>query len=72
MKWMTMPDYTYENLHRVCYGDEEDGDLICISVCPICRRYVKADKECYIYDYSKPNATCKKCGRVRMPDEGFI
>lgn len=66
-------DGEYQNTRRVVYGGDDDGDggLVCIPVCPKCGRYVKADNICYVNDDEKPNATCKKCGRVRMPDEGF-
>ena len=44
-------------------------------VCPICRRFVRADdvltgKRNFADDYEfGPNATCGKCGRVTM---GFV
>lgn len=68
-----LPDFTYENYRRVIYGGDEDGDggYIFIPVCPKCGRFVKSDDSCYVHDTEKPNATCKKCGRIRMPDEGY-
>ena len=67
--------YEYENMRRVVYGDEDHGDALFIPVCPNCGRFVKADKEIRI-SYrgitDDPNATCKKCGRVAMPCEGFV
>lgn len=66
--------YEYENLRRVCYGD--DDLWIFIPVCPICGRFVKADKSIYINELTgvkkEPNATCKKCGRVEMLCEGCL
>ena len=37
-------------------------------ICPKCGRFVKADDKTQIPEYlgAKPNATCKKCGRVQM------
>ncbi len=65
--------YEYENLRRVCYGED------CwsfIPVCPICGKFVKADKSINVNDSigvkKEPNATCKKCGRVEMPCEGCV
>lgn len=64
----------YENMRRVVYGGDEDGDgqFVCIPVCPHCGRFVKADDGCFVNDDSKPNATCAKCGRIRMIDEGYV
>lgn len=69
-----MSEDTYMNFRRVVYGGDEDGcgGLVCIPVCPNCGRFVKADDGCFTNDTEKPNATCKKCGRVRMPDEGWM
>lgn len=65
--------YEYEDLRRIVYGeDSEEGGKLFVPVCPKCSRYVKTDKECFVNDDTKPNATCKKHGRVRMPDEGYI
>ena len=66
----------YENLRRVIYPEpkEEIGDAVFVPICPICGRFVKADDTIEINDSglrSAPNATCKKCGRVQMPFEGF-
>ena len=61
--------YSYENFRRVAYDSWQF-----IPVCPQCGRFVKADDHILINglgEYSdKPNATCKKCGRVEMPCEG--
>ena len=53
----------------VCYG--KPGDELYHAwyrVCPICGRFVKPDDRTKIPEYqgNKPNATCKKCGRVQM------
>jgi len=55
------------------YGDE---GATFARVCPKCGRFVKPD-ETVRFQYEgppeeKPNATCKKCGRVNMPFEGYI
>lgn len=44
--------------------------------CPQCGRYVKPDDSVWIQGADeqpapKPNATCTKCGRVRMEFEGY-
>lgn len=66
-----MPDYTYENTRRVKYGS---GQFV--PVCPNCGRYVKADETMMENGLEElnlePNATCKKCGRVLMPFEGYL
>ena len=64
-------DYAYEGVHRVVYG----GGAAFVPVCPDCGRFVKADRTVRLSDAGLmpgPNATCKKCGRVEMPFEGFI
>lgn len=62
----------YENLHRKQY---EGGETF-IPVCPVCSRFVKADKEVFVNGMGElspsPNATCKAHGRVNMPFEGFV
>jgi len=65
--------YEYENLRRITYG-ETDAQFI--PVCPKCGRFVKADESMMFnmendFDRKCTNATCKKCGRVQMPFEGF-
>ena len=70
--------YEYENLRRVCYGDDNSptGRAIFVPVCPGCGRFVKADDSIQVNEIigvkPGPNATCKKCGRVVMPFEGFF
>jgi hypothetical protein len=68
-----MPDFTYENMRRIFYGN----GLTFIPVCPQCGRFVKSDD--FIRTKGEegehdgaPNATCAKCGRVVMPCEGFV
>lgn len=64
--------YEYENMRRVVY----EGCAIFVPVCTQCGRFVKADKKIYVNENTglkdQPNATCSKCGRVKMPFEGFI
>ncbi len=69
---ISFEDHPYENFRRVYYGGNENGEegWCFVPVCPKCGRFVKADSECYVHHDEIPNATCKKCGRVRMPDEG--
>lgn len=68
----------YENLRRVCYGDSDspEGKAQFVPVCPNCGRYVKADKSITLNGFServdKPNARCRKCGRIEMLFEGFF
>ena len=61
--------YEYENTLRKVY----DGWWF-IPRCPNCGRIVKADDVTLINELGeyKENATCKKCGRVKMPCEGNI
>jgi hypothetical protein len=68
-----MSDYIYENFRRIQY----DGGATFIPVCPKCGKFVKADDSVKTSEWDgrlseEPNATCKKCGRVNMPFEGFI
>ena len=62
---------SYENFRRVAYGG-----LQFIPVCSKCGRFVKADDSVEfngLDEYIKqPNATCKKCGRIEMPCEGYF
>lgn len=52
-----------------------EGGATFVRVCPKCNRYVKADDVILVNgldEVSKEaNATCKKCGRVLMPLEGY-
>ena len=66
-----MPDYAYEDVRRVVYGD----GATFVPVCADCGRFVKADRTVRMSESGLrrgPNATCKKCGRVEMVFEGFI
>jgi hypothetical protein len=69
-------EFTYEKFRRVSYGDNETGFAQFVPVCPICGRFVKADDTIQMraenVDQECPNATCKKCGRVEMPFEGWF
>ena len=63
----------YENSPIVIYGHERDESPMFYRVCPKCGRFVKADDATQIPEYlqDKPNATCKRCGRVQMPFAGW-
>jgi hypothetical protein len=54
----------------VAYGPiaGEDCSMVFYRVCPKCGRFVKPDDKAAMPEYAgdKPNATCKKCGRVQM------
>lgn len=64
------PRITYDGgacFVRVCFQREDGGQG--------CGRFVKADAFVLTGDaglHPGPNATCKKCGRVRMGFEGFM
>lgn len=62
--------HEYFNLRRQFYGDDTETASY-IPVCPHCGRFVKADKQVKP-NSNEPNATCKKCGRVEMPFEGYF
>ena len=61
----------YENARRIEY----EGGAVFVPVCEKCGRFVKADKSIFTNESTgladKPNATCKKHGRVQMIFEGF-
>jgi len=64
--------FEYEKIRRVVYGD----GATFVPACPRCGRFVKADEEIKINGIGEyvagDNATCKKCGRIEMPFEGFV
>jgi ribosomal protein L32 len=63
--------FEYEGVRRVVYGQ---GATFC-PVCPNCGRFVRADETITLKGDGLapgPTATCKKCGRIEMPFEGFI
>lgn len=64
--------YEYENTHRVIY----EGGATFVPVCTQCGRFVRVDESIAVNDVvglkDQPNATCAKCGRVKMRFEGFI
>jgi hypothetical protein len=69
--------HEYENLGRIGYGDadSEHGKALFVPVCPTCARFVKPDEKSKFDadgQLKEPNATCKKCGRVEMPFEGWF
>jgi hypothetical protein len=61
----------------ICYGkdDDEFGGATFTRVCPLCNRYVKADKEVTFkgngQPVSQPNAMCRVHGRVEMSFVGY-
>jgi len=63
----------------ISYGelDDEFGRALFRRICPVCGRFVKADKTttfrhpCGHSREDKPNATCAVHGRVTMPFEGY-
>lgn len=60
-----MIDYRGEGTPIVTY-DEIDGCYpVYYRVCPKCGKFVKPDEKVRIID-DTPNATCKRCGRIRM------
>ena len=66
--------YEYENLKRKGYPLEDgEGTMYFIPVCTNCGRFVKIDSEIYINGLgmlsAEPNATCSKCGRIRLKQE---
>jgi hypothetical protein len=54
----------------------EGGVPVFVRVCPNCSRFVKADESIKLFTMHphirEPNASCKRCGRVEMPMEGFF
>lgn len=64
----------YEGMKRACF-DFEGSIGMFLPVCPNCARFVKAD-DCFLVNgvggvADEPNATCSKCGRIKMEFEGF-
>lgn len=61
----------YEGSPTVLYGNE----ALFIRVCPKCGRFVKGDAKIQLTaegpPVQQPNASCRKCGRVQMPFEGY-
>lgn len=75
--------FEYEGIRRICYPNRDEGEeygSTFVPICPSCGRFVKADPTMSFVKAGsfgaikpkEPNATCKKCGRVAMPFEGFI
>jgi len=62
----------HENIRRVTY----EGGATFVPVCSKCKRFVTADETIESNDFDglrdQPNATCSKCGRVKMLFEGFF
>ena len=65
-----MFDYTGENWPTVQYGNGCEAPIF-FRVCPVCSRFVKADSESQMPEYTKANATCSRHGRVVMPFCGW-
>lgn len=66
-----------ENTPVVGYGPWDGGYAMFERRCPKCGRLVKADEksnaaEAYPGLEIRHNATCSRCGRVRMPFQGWI
>ena len=63
-------------MRRIAYDCGEGVQAIFIPVCEKCGRFIKADKTIKVNESSglkdEPNATCKKCGRIKMLFEGFF
>jgi len=73
---MSFPTFEYPECRRVFYGEWEFGVATFIPVCENCGRFVKAD-ETISFTYDGPpkdqaNATCSKCGRIKMMFEGYL
>ena len=67
--------HEYEGVRRVVYGQGEYEGATFVPVCPSCGRFVKADATKRFQGDTivrEPDATCKACGRVEMPFEGFL
>jgi len=63
--------HEYECLKRKVYN----GGLTFLPVCPLCGRFVRCDDHVTVNGLDEvigPNATCRRCGRVSMPCEGYI
>ena len=63
-----------DNVRCVCY--EHNGGIAMFSpFCPNCGRFIKA-KEIWINGLDEikdePNATCSKCGDIKMDFEGWF
>ena len=60
----------------IVYGADGDSDVSGATFerrCPKCGMIVKADQVMRFKGAKpiEPNATCKRCGRVAMPFEGY-
>lgn len=65
----------YEGFRRVYYWNDDQDRAVFVPVCPRCGRFVAADASVSWNANGKvaePNATCRRCGRVAMPFEGFL
>ena len=62
----------YPETRRITY---ENGAVF-IPVCEKCKRFVKSDGLVNFNGFDElmdePNATCSRCGRVKMVFEGFF
>ena len=70
----TCPEHAYPETRRISYAFEEAGTAVFVPVCMACGRYVKGDDSLTAGQVlgGQPTATCSKCGRTRMPFEGFF
>jgi len=74
---MIYGEFEYENTRRIGYPlDEGEGTAWFLPVCLNCGRYVKMDNSIK-WSESKGlkdqfNATCKKCGRIKINIEAIL
>ena len=65
---------TYKG-REACYDDGSGGFACFIPKCPKCGRFVRAGSILMnldgVVNLEKPNALCKKCGKVIMPLDGY-
>lgn len=61
---------------RIVYGKDEFEGATFVRVCSKCGRFVKPYRIItFTYDgppADKPNAHCRKCGKVKMIFEGYL
>jgi len=65
--------YEYIGTPRTVYGE----GATFVRVCPTCGRFVRARRLIRFHFEGPPidgrwTGTCRKCGRIEMPFEGFI
>ena len=64
--------HEYEGVRRVVFGE----GATFVPVCPKCGRFVRVHETATFKGESEQpfgdNATCKRCGPVAMPFEGYV